>query len=527
MCMDTIIQHLPVLIIALPLLAAFLIPLIDKVSKTLRNIVAVLVVLLNAVMCFALRANVTRGMPATYVLGGEQTAIPLPSGSVLPIRILLTVDSFSILMAIACSLIALATIIYSLHFMRKSESMGNSARLGKYYALLMLVIASMNGMVLTGDLFNMFVFLEILSLSSSGLVTFWRKDEEAPEAAFKYLMISTIASLFVLFAIGMLYGQYGALNIAALSQMIQYSMLDKVALCMLLAGFAMKCGAVPMHMWVPDTYSRAPAAITALFVVISQVSLYALIRIVFTVYGLTLNLHAVGWTLIVLGMISMLVGVFMAIPQNDIKRLMAYQSVSQTGYMLLGIGVGLAVLSDPQALSSYGVDAINGGVFHIFNHALYKALLFMTAGAIFYAIGTRNMNEMTGLAKKMPMTTILFIIGALAIAGIPPFNGFASKFIIYESVYRFSPILSIIALIVSVLTLAIFIKAFYAAFLRPTRKDMSAVREVPVFMMASMIFIAVLVIIIGLFPGFFVENFIQPATSALINQAGYTGVVLP
>jgi multicomponent Na+:H+ antiporter subunit D len=517
-------QHIPVLLIAIPLLVAFVIPIINRfggTGKALRDIVALIAVLLNSAMAFVLGFRVFGTGPATYVLGGEKTAITMPSGNMVPIRILLNVDAFGALIAISCSVVAVAAMIYSLRFMKKQE------RLGKYYALAMLVLASINGMLLTGDLFNLFVFLEILSLSSAGLIAFWRDDDEAPEAAFKYILISTVASLFVLFAVGMFYGQYGVLNIAKLATVISYGLLDKVALCLLIAGFAMKCGAAPLHMWVPDAYGRSLAAVTALFVVISQVSLYALIKIVFVLFGITLNLDAVGWIMISLGVVSMVVGIFMALPQKDIKRLMAYQSVSQTGYMLLGIGVGLVVLADPEALAGFGIGAINGGIFHIVNHAIYKSLLFLAAGAIFYRLGTRNLDEMGGLASRMPWTTVLFAIGALAIAGVPPFNGFSSKLMIYISVFKFSPILSIIAIVVSVLTLALFMKVIYVGFLRPAKHSKKDVKEVPALMLVAMVLLGVLVVVIGLFPGLFVDNFIQPATQALIDQAGYVGAVIP
>jgi multicomponent Na+:H+ antiporter subunit D len=222
----------------------------------------------------------------------------------------------------------------------------------------------------------------------------------------------------------------------------------------------------------------------------------------------------------------MVVGVTMAIPQKDIKRLMAYHAVSQTGYMLLGVGVGLAVLGDQFLLNSYGYTAMEGGIFHIMNHALYKGLLFLTAGAIIYRIGTGDLNRMGGLGHKMKFTMVFFIIGALAIAGIPPFNGFASKFLIYESVYQFNPILAVIAMVVSILTLASFVKVFHAVFMGPPREEHAQVREVPLPMLGAMAFLAILVIVSGLFPGIFVTNLIEPAVHALTDQAGYMTIVL-
>jgi len=216
----------------------------------------------------------------------------------------------------------------------------------------------------------------------------------------------------------------------------------------------------------------------------------------------------------------------MAIPQKDIKRLMAYHAVSQTGYMLLGVGVGLAVLGDQALLNSYGMTAMEGGIFHIFNHAMYKGLLFLTAGAIIYQVGTSDLNRMGGLGHRMKWTMIFFIIGALAIAGIPPFNGFASKFLIYESVFAFSPLLSIIAMVVSILTLASFVKVFHSVFMGPPLPGNEQVREAPRTMLIGMTILAAIVIISGIFPEFFVQNLITPAAHALTDQAGYISAVL-
>ena len=272
-----------------------------------------------------------------------------------------------------------------------------------------------------------------------------------------------------------------------------------------------------MHFWTPDAYSAAPASITATLVVASQASLYALFRVCFTLYGSALNLTIVGAVIIIFGLLSMFIGVIMAIPQKDIKRLMAYHAISQTGYMLLGVGVGLYLISKPE-FSSYGIKAMEGGVFHIINHAMYKGLLFLTAGAIYYRLKTRNLNEMGGLGHSMKYTSIFFIIGAMAIAGIPPFNGFSSKLLIYEAAYKVSPILSIIAMLVSILTLASFVKVFHSAFMGPKIHD---VEEVPKSMLIAMGLLAFLIIFFGLFPDLIVKNLVEPAVNALVNHNSY------
>lgn len=438
----------------------------------------------------------------------------------VPVRIILEVDAMSVFMAIISDTIALVAAIYSLSFMKKETGRA------KFYTLLLLLTTGMQGLELAGDLFNLFVFLEILSFSGAALAAFRIRFTDTAEGGFKYIVVSAVAALLVLFAIGLFYAQYNLLNIAALAQVIQYTMLDKVALVILVAAFAMKMGSVPVHMWIPDTYSVAPASITAMLVVASQTCMYALFRVCFTLYGVTLNTTTIGWIVITMGVLSMFIGVTMAIRQSDIKRMMSYHAISQTGYMLLGVGAGLAVLGNPGALVAYGRQAISGGIFHVINHALYKSLLFLTAGALFYRVGTRDLNEMGGLAHNMKYTSIFFMIGALSISGIPPFNGFASKIMIYESVYQLNPILSVIAIIVSIITLGSFVKVFKSAFTGPPLPQYKDVKEVPKSMLIAMSILTAIIIFFSFFPGLVVNMIVNPATDALINQASYINAVM-
>jgi len=455
-----------------------------------------------------------------YTLGAASPDLTIPEGYMVPVRIILEVDSISIFMGIITATVALVAAIYSLSFMK--EETGQN----RFYSLLMLLVAGVFGMVFTGDMFNLFVFLEIASIAGAALVAFRLRFNDTAEGGFKYIVVSAIAGLMILFAIGLFYAQYNVLNIGALASVIQYTMLDKIALVILIAAFVMKLGGVPMHMWLPDTYSPAPASITAILLVASQASMYALFRTCFTLYGVTLNLATVGWIVIMLGILSMFVGVTMAIRQADIKRLIAYNCVCESGFMLLGLGVGLTVLGNPEALDAYGRMAISGGIFHIINHALFEGLLFLVAGAVFYRIGTRNLNEMGGLGHVMKFTAILFLLGALASSGIPPFNGFASKILIYESVYQFNPVLAIIGILVSIITLAVFMKAFFSAFTGQLLTKYQQVREVPKSMIVGMTILAVIIVFFGLFPGLVREWLTEPAAEALINQGIYINGIM-
>jgi multicomponent Na+:H+ antiporter subunit D len=477
-------NHIPILIISIPLLAAFLVPLIGRINKKATGILTTIALSVSLIFTIALAVKILTVGPQVYVFGATSPSLTLPTGLKFPIRIIFEVDAMSIFMGLITAVVSFLGAIYSLSFIKKYDGVD------KYYSLLLLLTVGMFGMEFTGDMFNFFVFLEISSIASVTLISFRGVSYGEPaEAGFKYMVVSSISALMVLFAVGIFYGQYDILNLAAIARVIKYSQLDKIALGLLIPVLAMKAGAVPMHMWTPDAYSEAPAPITMILVAASQASLYALFRIVFSLYNITMNTLTIGWIIIIFGLLSMFIGVTMAIVQKDIKRLMAYHAVSQTGYMLLGVGVGLAVLANPIALQKYGITAMEGGIFHIMNHAMYKGLLFLTAG-------------------------------------LPPFNGFASKLLIYESVYKFNPLLSIIAMVVSILTLASFVKVFHSAFLGPKLPQFKEVKEVPRSMVFAMAVLSCIIIFFGLFPDLIVKNLVHPAVMSLIEQLQYTGTVL-
>ena len=216
----------------------------------------------------------------------------------------------------------------------------------------------------------------------------------------------------------------------------------------------------------------------------------------------------------------------MAVVQHEVKRLMGYHSVSQVGYMLTAFGVGLLALNDPAAMGSYGLVAIQGGVYHMINYILYKGLLFLCAGALYMAVGSRDLDKMGGLARKMPVTSALFLIAAAAISGLPPFNGFVSKWMIYESVYAVHPILMVVALVSSVLTLASFVKVYQAAFLGPERPQFAEVREAPRSMLVGMAVLAAAILVFSLFPSWTVNTLVAPAAEALADKASYVAAVM-
>ncbi len=495
-------MHVPILAIAVPLLGAFALPLMAKVHHRLRDLWALVVGAFTVAMIVTLAVQVFTVGVQVYTLGADTPDATLgPQG--FPIRITLVADAMGAFMALISALLGGAALIYALGFLE--ESKGKTLSM----SLFLLLWAGMLGLKLTGDMFNFFVFLELTSVAACGLIGYRAWESRPPEAAFKTLVMFILGGLMVLLAVAILYGEYGALNMAFLSAQIGGSLLDRVALGLLLGGLLMKAGAVPMHMWAPDAYGEADANTAIVLVANTQAGLYALFRVVFTLYGGAAT-PEVGYLVTTLGALTVLVAVLMAVVQTNLGRLVAYGAISQIGYMLLAAGVGLVTLGvGPE----FGRVALQGGVFHMFNDAACIGLLFLCVGAVRRAAGSGDLRSLGGLAHTEKWTSGFFLLGALALAGIPPLNGFASKLMIYQSVFQLSPILTALAVLASILLLAVFVRAFQGAFLGP-RQSMSGAPLSPA-MLAGMAVLAVVVIAFGLVPDLVVRHLVAPAAEAL------------
>lgn len=493
--------------VAIPLATAFLLPMFGKRRKDAATIVAnaaTVVLLLLAVTCI--------GRSEVYEIGKW----PIPLG------INLVLDGLSSLLLLTISVVAAAVMLYSAGYMEQYTAKA------KYLSLFLLMVAGMNGVVLSGDLFNLFVFLEIASLASYALVGFGCGHEQL-EASFKYMVLGTIASVFILFGIGLVYGNTGALNMVYVSKAIQSSGLNAglgFAMALFIVGFGLKAALVPFHAWLPDAHPSAPAPISAMLsgVLIKSLGVYALARIVFNVFGVSLE---VGWLLIALGILSMVIGAFLAIGQWDIKRLMAYSSISQIGYVVLGIGLG-AMLLARGANPAWASLAILGGLFHMVNHAFYKSLLFLTSGSIEMATGTRQMNEMGGLAQRLPFTRATCTVASASIVGIPPFSGFWSKLIlIIAAVQAQYYWIAAIIVFVSLCTLIMYLKVQRYVFLGELPKNLSHAEENGGSMLVATVFLACLCLLMGLLllmPGLR-EIILEPAVRVLTDGLKYSDVV--
>ena len=435
-------------------------------------------------------------------------------GYAAPVGINLVLDGFSLLLLIIINVVGLLAAIYSVNYMERFTAKA------KYYVMFLLMVAGMNGVVLTGDLFNLYVFLEIASIASYVLVGFACGREQF-EASFKYMVLGIVASAFILVGISLTYAATGVLSMVHLSHIVaQGGMNDcfMLAGAFFLMGFGLKAALVPFHAWLPDAHPSAPAPISAMLsgVLIKAIGIYCILRIFFNMFAMT---PMVPFILMMLGTVSMVVGALLATGQWDYKRLLAYSSISQMGYVMLGAGVGARVIASggPAPVAAL---AILGALFHLINHAGFKSLLFLTSGAVEFSTGTRDLRKMEGVSQRMPVTAATATVGSLAIAGVPPFSGFWSKlFIIIACLQAGYNSLAFIAIGVSVVTLAYFLKVQKYAFFGGLKEGLEKIKEVPVLMRFSMIVLAVMCLAMGLLAvSPLREAVLEPAVKVLTKQ---------
>lgn len=501
------------LYVILPLASAFLIPVFGRLVKGFQKALLTLVLLFLTILTFHLIFGGLKE-PVTYQVGGWS---PVEG---IPIAIYLVLDGLSAFTLLIVNLIGLLATFFAISYIKRYTAQNN------FFALLSLMIAGMNGVVLTGDMFNMYVFLEIAVIASYALVAFGIEKTEL-EASFKYQVLGGIASLLILLAIGMLYWKTGTLNLADISGILKEEppgLFLTFTQILLISGFGMKAAMIPFHAWLPDAHSSAPAPISAMLsgVLIKAVGIYALLRLFFNMFALT---YEISLVITVIGALSMVIGVFLAIGQWDLKRLLAYHSISQMGYVVIAAGMGM-ILMVQGGDRSVAALAIAGGLFHMINHAVFKGLLFLNAGAIEYVTGTRNLKMMGGLFKSLPVTSTTSLGASLSISGIPPFNGFFSKLIIIVAAIKGEfYLLAILAVLVSIVTLASFMKfQRYAFFNKSTFSK--KIREVPFAMSLSMVVLVVLCLALSLliFPGVR-EVMLTPAVDVLMETSNYATII--
>jgi hydrogenase-4 component F len=415
----------------------------------------------------------------------------------------LRVDALSALLVTVISAVALPAALFSLRYMRHRrlhDAQGRDitdARLPAFYGLFLLFVATMLWGCVTNNIIMLYVAVEATTIASGLLVAFYW-DRRSLEAGYKYLMLLTVGITFALFACVLLYASAArylpGVNAMLISELrgvaglIPRSIVIFVV-AFFIVGFGTKAGIAPFHPWLPDAHAEAPSPVSALLSgVMIKMAAYALARTVtifFPVY------HPLTVFVVILGGFTMLLGGAMALVQDDLKRLLAYSSVSQMGYVIMGIGFGTYL-------------GVYGGLFHLLSHAAAKALLFLCVGAVIYATSARAMSELGGLARRMPVTAACFFIGAFSLSGLPPFSGFMSKLTIFlagADLHMWGAVG--VGVFASLLTLIALFRAAQMVFWGAARSPAAApesVREVPASLWVAMVALAVICLLFGVYP---------------------------
>lgn len=491
-----IVRHFPLLIVALPLVGGVLTPLVSKIGKKYCPPWSMFVVFVSFLMSLVLLFELaTTKKIISYHLGGW----PPPYGIEIRFGELAT---FS---AAILGLILMA-LIFSWRYVEKEL---DEKRIVPYYSLFLLNAAGMVGFVVTGDIFNLFVFMEILSLSAYALVAI-SGEKIAEMAAFKYLVMGAISSLVILLGIGLLYSITGTLNMQDLSLRLQgtpYLKVASLAFSLFLIGFSVKAAIFPLHIWLPDAHSIAPCPVSALLSgLVVKAGFIGIIRII-SIYGLhgVLNLVFINSFLTWLGTISIIVGALFAFFQNDIKMMLAYSTISNVGYIMLGIGLA----------NYYGLV---GAIVHIFNHAIIKVALFLCSGALIYRTGLRTLYDLRGIGRKMPITMACMSVAIIAITGIPPTNGFICKwFIAIGAVQAGKPLFAAALLFGALFIFAYYIKILNSAyFAEPVRKEVEEATEAPLSLLIPIVALTIGCLVFGIL-AYAPLTFIRPFVERLLS----------
>ena len=506
--MNGFLVNFPILAIMTLFVGAFVTSLVGRRNAVARNIVVAVSVTAALGMILALvKPVMLDGQIIAYWLGGWQ---PVEGWA---IGISLEVDALSLFFGLIVTVAVFVSGLYSFTYMNHDDSLVN------YYTLFLMLSGSVLGLVLSGDLFNIFVMIEIMTFTAVALTAFRTSYDGALEGAFKYLVVGSLGSTSVLLGIAMIYSQVHTLNLAQIAALIPGQGANPVmiaAFAFLFMGFGTKAFLFPFHPLAADAHAVAPASISLMISgVLTKCGVYGIIRLVYVLYQ-NYSTPFVSYLVTGFGAVSMFVCVTMAFNQHNFKRLLAFHSISQVGYVITVVGLGSAL-------------GLNAGLYHAMNHTIFKGLLFLTAGAVQHQTGSLDLDGLGGLSKKMPKTTLLFLIGAASISGLPPLNGFASKWMIYQAAFLkgvydgnfFYVIVAVVALITSVLTLASFVKVSQSVFFGQLPEQYKEVKEAPFAMRLPMWILAVLCVVTGLFPNFVQTYLLTPAVRAVTDLTGY------
>lgn len=436
-----------------------------------------------------------------------------------------TINGFTNLIALIATFIGFLVVIYSIKYIENRRS---------YYSFfVLLTLGSLVGMAYSWNLLWVFLFAELATISSAPLIAHYLKATSY-EGALKYLIIQIFASFFVVVGLGLIYQQalgigFSGIGVFSIDFLLASGLLigfiGKLAIFLIFLGFLVKVPSFPIHTWLPDASTVAPAPIsTLLHAMMIKVAGMPAFLVLLMFYSLFISINF--WIVIcILGALTMLICVIIAFAQNDLKRLLAFDSVSQMGYVILGLGIGgLAITNYTLFADSLWLVVAAGGIaaglFHLLNHSLFKSVMFFSAGAIEHETGTRDINKLGGLLHAMPRTGYVMLIGSLAIAGVPLLNGFVSKWMVYNAcIAAGQPTFAFIAIFTSALTFGVFLRMLCSVFLGHAPETYADVHAAPKSMVAPSLILAAGCVLFGILPQLALTFLIYPATYPLLPAA--------
>ena len=454
-------NQISLLLVVIPLIAA---PIVAVLPRGRLPWAAALVV---ASLCAVLAGMQLWGVLTNGIISYELGGWAPPWG------IEYRIDAVNAFVALIVAGIAAVTLPYAL---LSAEQEIPEDQIPLFYSAILLCLAGLLGITQTGDIFNVFVFLEISSLSSYALISLGR-ERQALTSAYQYLIMGTIGATFFLIGVGLIYSQTGTLNMHDLTTLLpEVSHLKTVntGFAFIMIGIALKLALFPLHLWLPNAYTYAPSVVTVfLAATATKVAVYVMLRMLFTVFPHSFALSTPTEDIFIMaGLASIIIASIYAIYQEDVKRLLAYSSVAQIGYMALGIGFATAT-------------GISATLIHLFNHALMKGALFMAVGAIIYRIGACRMGDIHGLGRQMPWTFGAIVIGGLSLIGVPGTAGFISKWYLVTAALEKEAWISVAVILLGSLLAVIYMgKLIEALYFKPATDSATEVKEAPLLLLA-------------------------------------------
>ena len=496
---SSITDNLPIFIIIIPLFLAFILPVFARRIKLVEGLVISIEILwFLAAIYLAALVLLENGSSIIYNMGGWKA----------PWGIELKVDSLAALLMLVITGVSLPVALFAKGNLKKE--VGSEERATRFYVLLLLLGGSMAGMALTNDLFNMYVLIEVSTISCCALVSA-RNHPRASEATFKYLILATLGSTFILGSIGFILITTGYLNMGfAHMELIQVWQNSPnvvwIAMSFALIGFGVKSALFPLHVWLPDAHSNAPTPASAILSGLAVKGyIICFLKVMYNVFGQDLMIHfSMDRILILAGMIAIIAGSLFALAQDELKRRLAYSTVAQIGYLFLGLGL-------------INEKGLTGMLFYLASHAVIKSSLFLASGAIISASGKKNISDLAGIGRKMPITMGVFTIGSLSLIGIPLLSGFVGKWYLLLGSLESGNILAAIVIILgSVLCAAYLLPIIRIAYFEKASDEELEDPALP--QKIALIMLAVAVVVLGILPGSVLELASRAASEILMIQ---------